>query len=584
MATNAKALADKIMAQLQAGDLARAVKSAKTAHKKFPKEPYFANLTGMALAQSGNEREAALFFNKALRMAPKDQNYQNNLVQALVMSGQHEKAQALIGKLLTKRADPSELYYQLAMSQMRSGNGDAALEALSRALEANPSHARAHNLRGVFYSETGRDAEAVAAYEASLAIAPDNPETLANLSLPLSRLNREEEGLAALEQALQINPSHLASLQRYASQLNELGRREQAKAALHRLLAAYPAQGDAMHQLAQIQTAEENAALLPLVEKALDKLSNNAPERIPLNFALSAIHWQAGDIPAAARALKAANGQYVRQHPFDMARETQEMADILALFPQDTAPVIAKPADGPTPVFVIGQPRSGTTLTEQILTSHPDIAGFGELATAGRLVEDALRGGQGFDPEGFAADYMQSLPELPDTASTFVDKMPANYRYVGFLASALPQARFVWLQRDPRDVALSMWRAYFPRPAMGYTFDLEAMAQVANMHQQYLQHWQALFPDRILTIRYEDIVADIDAASRKLAGFCGVDWVADMARPERNTAAVRTASVGQVREGVHRRSIDGWKRLKDQLQPFVGRLDKGLWPDLSAGD
>ncbi|WP_428542238.1 tetratricopeptide repeat-containing sulfotransferase family protein [Profundibacter sp.] len=470
MATNAKALADKIMAQMQAGDFARAVKGTKTAHKKFPKEPYFANLAGMALAQAGNEREAALFFNKALRMAPKDQNYQNNLVQALVMSGQHEKAQALIGKLLAKRADTSDLYYQLAMSQMRSGNGDMALDSLVKALEANPSHAKAHNLRGIIYSEMGRDADAVADYEASLAIAPDNPETLANLSLPLSRLNREEEGLTALERALRINPSHLASMQRYASQLNELGRKEEAKAALHTLSAAYPAQGDAMHQLAQIQTAEENAALLPLIEKALAKMPNNAPDRVALNFALSVIHWQAGDIVAAARALKAANGQYARQHPFDMARETQEMADILALFPIGSPPAISRSADGPTPVFVIGQPRSGTTLTEQILTLHPEVAGFGELATAGRLVESVLQGGQGFDPEGFAADYIQSLPDLPETASAFVDKMPANYRYVGFLASALPQARFVWLQRDPRDVALSMWRAYFPRPAMGYTF------------------------------------------------------------------------------------------------------------------
>jgi len=175
---------------------------------------------------------------------------------------------------------------------------------------------------------------------------------------------------------------------------------------------------------------------------------------------------------------------------------------------------------------------------------------------------------------------MQALPDLPETASAFVDKMPANYRYVGFLASAMPQARFVWLQRDPRDVALSMWRAYFPRPAMGYTFDLEAMAQVANMHQQYMAHWQALFPDRILTIGYEDIVADVEAASRKLADFCGIDWVKEMAHPERNTSAVRGASVGQVREGVHRRSVGGWKRLEDQLQPFVDGLDKGLWADM----
>jgi len=586
MAGNAKALADKIMSQLQAGDFTRAVKAARAAHKKFPKEPYFANLAGMALAQSGNEREAAVFFNKALRLNPKEQNYQNNLLQALVMSNQHEKVQALVDKLRAKRQDTSGLDYFLALSFMRSGRGAKALETVAKALQTNPDHADAHNLRGMLLSDMGRDAEAVAAYQASLAVAPHVADTLSNLSLPLSRLNRIDEGLAALERSLQINPSHLNALHRYAIQLNEAGRSEDAKAALHRLLQRYPTHGEALYQLAQMQTAGENAVLLPQVTKALDQLSNTAPERVLLNFALSVIQWQAGDMQAAARALKAANGQFARQHPFDIVRETQEMADILALFPQQggQAPAVTKPQDGPVPVFVLGQPRSGTTLTEQILTAHPQVAGFGELATVGRLVAQVLQDGQGFDPQAFADGYLKGLPDMPEGTAAFVDKMPANYRYIGFLANAMPQARFVWLQRDPRDVALSMWRTYFPAPAMGYTFDLQAMAMVANMHQQYLAHWQALFPDRILAIRYEDIVADVKGSSRQLADFCGLDWVEDMTRPERNTAAVRTASVGQVRQGVHRRSVGGWTRLETSLQPFVDGLDRRLWPETLASD
>lgn len=520
-----------------------------------------------------------MLFGKALHLNPRDVNYQNNLVQALVMSGQHEKAEALIGKLLGKRDDPSELLYLQALSLMRSGKGEAALKAAAKAVDANPSHAKAHNLRGMVFSDMGRDIEAVAAYQASLAAAPDAPDTLSNLSLPLSRLSRTNEGLAALRRALQIDPAHSNALQRYAIQLNEAGCEDEAKEAFRALLDVMPTHGEAMLQLTNMQTAEENAALLPLLKKAITTVPANSPDTVALNFALSEVHWQAGEIQQAARALKTANRQFAKRNPFDVEREVNELANILALFPAAETPVMAKGTLATRPIFVLGQPRSGTTLTEQILSAHPKVTGFGELATAGRLVSEIIQGDKGFDPEDFAKNYLKSLPETPEDAEAFIDKMPANYRYVGFLACAFPQARFVWILRD---VALSLWRGYYPAGAMRFAFDLTAMAQVANMHQRYLAHWQHLFPERILTIRYEDIVADINTASHQLAAFCGLEWVEEMSCPERNTAAVRTASVGQVGQGVHTRSVGGWKRLADALLPFTEELDKDLWPEVAV--
>ncbi len=225
-------------------------------------------------------------------------------------------------------------------------------------------------------------------------------------------------------------------------------------------------------------------------------------------------------------------------------------------------------------------PRSGTALVEQILTAHHDVSGFGELASAGRLAAQVIDEGAVFVAEEFATQYRQSRPKTGNTTPMFVDKMPDNYRYIGFLAQAFPKARFVCLMRDLRDVALSMWRNYFPSRGMGYTFDLQAIADVANDFAAYLAHWKALFGDRILQINYEDIIGDVDAASRTLAQFCGLEWDAAMARPEANTVAVRTASLTQVREGVHKRSVGGWNHMADQMEPLLQGLDKNFWPDL----
>jgi len=581
MAGNAQVQADKILALLKAGQFARAIKAAKLAHKKFPKEAYFANLAGMAFANSAKPREAAAHFNKALRMQPQNQDFQNNLVQALVASGQHEKARSLISKLLEQRNDASELLYLHAMSLMQSGDAGAALQMVAKTIAANSEHAKAHNLRGMLLSDQGRDFEAIESYRISMELAPDRPDTLSNISLPLSRVSRGEEALAMLERAISINPSHLNARHRYAIQLNEAGRQQEAKQAYGALLDIAPDHADALLELSLMQSEQENAALLPVIKSTLSQAHKYAPDRVHLNFALASVYRQQKDYEKEAKALGVANAIGARLRPFDAAREERQLDATQKLFANAPQPADAmRISDGPTPIFVIGLPRSGTTLVEQVLTAHQDVTGFGELVTAGRLAAPLIDKGAEFDAKDFAAQYRENLPETSQITPMFVDKMPANYRYVGFLATAFPDARFICLRRDPRDVALSMWRSYFPSRGMDYTFDLRAIAGVANHFGSYMAHWQALFGDRILQIGYEDIVGDIETASRNLAQFCGLEWDAAMAHPEQNTATVRTASLAQVRQGVHTRSVGGWTRQADQLQPFIQGLDAKYWPDL----
>lgn len=580
MASTAQALSEKILALLSAEQFSRVTKAAKVAHKKFPQEAIFANLAGMGLAKSGKEREAAIFFHKAFRLSPQNEGIQNNLVQSLVISEQHEKAQNLIAKLMPKRKETSELLYLNAMSLMFSGDAVAALDMVAKSIAANPKHLKALDLHGTMMSDQGRDAEAIASYQAALELAPERPNTLSNISLPLSRANRGDEALAMLERAIAIDPKHMSSRHRYAIQLNEAGRQADAKQAYISNLEIAPDHADTLHDLSLLQSVDENVALLPMIKSALSKAPQNAPDRAILNFALANIFWQQKDYENTQLALGIANAQEARLRPFDATAETDQKEAILKLFATEPKPSKAATTNTPTPIFVIGLPRSGTTLVEQILTAHEVVTGFGEQVTAGRLAAKVIDEGEPFDPQEFASQYRQALPDRAQVGSMFIDKMPANYRYIGFLANAFPDARFVCLKRDPRDVALSMWRSHFVSRGMDYSFDLAAIAHVTNGFAEYMAQWRDQYGDRILEIKYEDIVDDIDAASRTLAQFCGLEWSAAMARPEQNKSAVRTASIIQVREKVHKRSVGGWARLKGQLQPFVDGLERSYWPDL----
>lgn len=591
----------EIIALLNQGRSKAALKLARAGMRRFPKEGGFANLAGLAAHQIGDKRAALGHFQTALRLAPTDPGFQNNVVQALLETGQLDRAETLIRQCLNKRPDRETLLYQLAALELQRGNPERAVDAASRAIDASEATAngglrrdqtlalaRSYNIRGVARLASAREDLALADYRKSLELNPDNPETLSNISLLLSMRMRAGEALAALERALALNPRHVNALQRYGIQLNEAGRLAEAIDAYHRLLDVAPMHADGMRELARLQDAAANAALRPKMQAVMAKLPKTSLDRVRLGFGLAHIAEQAGDATLAERGYAQANALAAGLRPHDQAEAAREEAAILAAFPAGYVLRDGPAAQTLAPVFVLGQPRSGTTLVEQVLSAHPGIVGAGELAMAARLARSFFDRGGAFDAaaarafaEGYRGGVPQVLSEMQPAPRAFVDKMPANYKLIGFLATAFPDATILHVCRDPRDVAWSMWRSWFPNAPMNHTFDQAAMAAEANAYVRCMTHWKRLFPTRIHDIAYEDMVGDIDATSRRLAELCGVDWTADMAAPERNAASVRTASVKQVRQGVHRRSIGGWRRHAGALRVFLDRLDPMLWPDLA---
>lgn len=584
MATPPKLLADKAMAQIRAGQFNAAFKTARGAAKEHPKESFFPNLCGLALVQGGAAREAIDWFRKALRLMPANVDAQNNLIQTYASLGDTDRALDLIARVLPTRPDRNVLWYLQAMALNAAGRLTEAKAVLDTLIAAYPADARAWNLRGTVRFGLDEELEALADHEQALRLKPASPDVLVNLALLLSRAGQMDAALAAARKARALAPGYDLALMREAVILNEMGQTDAALAGFRAVLALRPDDAEALLETAQIAAGDDLAQVAAQVDKALTRAKVDGTDRAFLLIAKARMALKSGDRVVADGYFAEGNAVHARVRPFDVARAEREMAETLALFPDGYVAPKAPPLPSPWPIFVLGLPRSGTTLIEQVLSSHPDVHGAGELPWIGRAARQAATAGRPFDADAareFVAAYVRGLPPMPADARAFVDKMPGNYKHLGYIAAALPDAVVISVRRDPRDVALSMWHIPFGADRMAFSFDQRWMARELNEYARVMAHWARLFPGRVVEMHYETLVNDIDGQSRRLAQASGLDWRPGMARPHENTNAVRTASLQQVRQPVSARSVGGWRRHADALADLIAGLDRDLWPDLA---
>ncbi|TMV12905.1 tetratricopeptide repeat-containing sulfotransferase family protein [Arenibacterium halophilum] len=574
---------DKVLALLREGSPKAAFKHARQIASRHPKHPVGHNLCGIAASAMTRYADSVEHFRKALKLAPDFHDARKNLAQSLLLLGRPELAIQQLDRLTTPLSGDGDLFYLLAQARLSGGDLTGASKAADRAIALQPERARNFNLRAVLRDRLGQQAAALDDYHEALRLNPADVETLINISLPLARQLRTDEARAALDRAVSLAPEHPGARLRLAAHLTETGDTQAAIAALHEVLRLTPDSADALDRLARLNDTEANRALLPRIEAAARRLPRTDSTRPLLQFALGHIAAQEGDPAAMARALGEANRAMARQMPHDAEAAERLDARIMDI-PLEFGTASRHP--GPRPIFVVGLPRSGTTLAEAILAAHPRVTALGERASAGILLYPKIEAGAPFDQaalEAIRSDYTAMLPDLSGTTEAYVDKMPDNYRLAGLLASAFPESRIIHIRRDPRDVALSMWRTSFTGAALAYTYDMSAMARRFNAYARLMAHWQAVIPaTQLVSLSYEFITRDIAEASNSLADACGLNRAPEMAEPNRHAGQVLTASATQIRQPVHARSVGGWRHHTAMLQPLIDGLDPALWPELQS--
>jgi tetratricopeptide (TPR) repeat protein len=567
--------------QLQQGNYKRCLKAALSAAKKSPRSANAFNIAGIAASATGRPNDAIKYFQKALKLQPDFPDADRNLAQTLILIGRADASLVVLNKLAKRSFDEWKTWFLKAQAELALGFEKNALISTDKALALNSTSATLFHLRSTINLSLGLIKDAIVDLQNALHLNPEDVTALTNLSLPLARQTRSQEALEVVQKAVELAPTDIAARLRLAAQYVEMGEPNDGISQYNAVLELQPAHPSALEQLTYLLPDADIALLEPKIRAAMKKVSKTTVDRACLMYALSSALIAKSDNTEAAKMLGLANKEMARINPYNPDADAAVTDAILARFPVPFTPA-AKIQAACTPIFVIGLPRSGTTLVEAMLGAHPQVVPLGERGTAGFLLRDGIEQDLPFTPEAAAILVEQDqrqLPELPEGALAYVDKMPENYRLIGFLKSAYPDCHIINLRRDPRDIALSMWKSHFSGTVLSYTYDWNWMAAKFNLYAKSMEHWHRVLPDQIFDIKYEQLVADVEGAGRQMAAFCGLEWHSAMTRPDLSIEQVLTLSATQLRRPVYTGSVGKWRKQTDLLTTFVNGLDRAYWGD-----
>ncbi|OOG65488.1 sulfotransferase [Rhodanobacter sp. B04] len=427
--------------------------------------------------------------------------------------------------------------------------------------------------------------EARLAADRALALSPNDPATLNALGVVYAATHQHEQSSTILRRAVALMPDYAPYRFNLATALIAIGALDDAEQELEACIRLDPLYWRSHQTLAQLrrQTVTDNH--LERLQMLLARHNGDADARLHLNMALAKEFEDIGNYPEAFEHLvqgKAA-GRQSNGYTIESDERLFKALETVAPGPQATTSGCLNEE----PIFVIGMPRTGTTLLERIISSHPDVQSAGELQNFGMAFGYVTRSESAMllDPETIARAGQIDWTQLGETylSSTrpgtghkprFIDKLPHNFLYAGFIAQALPHARIICLRRDPVDTCLSNFRQSFSptAPYYGYSFDLLDIGRYYVLFDRLMAHWQRAFPGRILEVNYETLVDEQEASSRRLLEFCGLNWDDACLHFEDNPAPVNTASAVQVRTPVYRSALQRWKKYEPQLRELLELL------------
>jgi tetratricopeptide (TPR) repeat protein len=571
------------------GDIPEAIRYFREAVRRDPQMAEAQSNLGQLLCERNELKEALRFCREAVRLRPNSPEALSNLGNVLRAQGQLEEAKAHYLESLRLNPNIGMVYNNVAQALQEEGKLDEAYLWYQQALEREPNTSRIHaNLASALEDQERHD-EAVERYEIALSLDPKSAEAHSGLAFVRQEQGRDEEARALFEKALRIKPDFAVAHCNLGNLLEELNDLKGAEASFRTAIHHDPNHAGARSQLAILLRGKLPNEDLAALRGFLDDPDLLEGKRSVVHFGLAQVLDARGDYAAAAEHLRQANtlsniAWSKRGQTYDPAAHSQFVSDMMATCtPEFFERLRGGGLDSERPVFIFGLPRSGTTLVEQVLASHSQVHGAGELrftredfdslptlqntsesavVCLGRIDRQTL--------QGVARRHLDRLLDLNKTASRIVDKMPDNYLYLGLLSVLFPRAKFIHCRRDLRDVAVSCWMTNFRH--IRWASDPEHIAARFHEYQRLMEHWRTTLPVSMLEVAYEDTVADFESVARRLVAWCGLEWEPACLAFHETKRPVRTASVTQVRQPLYTRSVARWKHYEPALGSLFARL------------
>ncbi len=574
-------LLSQALQQSRAGALKKAAETCRHALKITPEHTDALYLHGMICLEMGKAPAAVKSLKKAHLNAPNNVDILFGLGTAYLVLESLDVAATYFQKAIDLNPNIAKLHNNLGNVFFELGRLEDSILSYEQAIRLQPDYANAYNNFGVALKSLNRPDEALVCFQKALSLEPANADGHINLGNILSDLNQPLSALDSYRQAVTLAPNRAEAHRHFGNTLHELGRIDSAIESYRQALALEPGHAETHRYLATAKTFSAKDNELKAMQALYRQRPKKEADRMHLAFALGKAYEDLGRYEAAFDHYLVANKIRRKSISFSIENETRKFQRIQQVFSK--AFLDAHGGAGfsdAAPIFILGMPRSGTTLVEQILASHPRVFGAGELEVLQQTVTAHLEALQNVGQAPAAFDiseqditnlglaYYHKTKALMGAAEIVTDKMPANFQYIGLIKLMLPNARIVHCRRDPYDTCLSLFKNYFSTSAIGYAYDLEELGQYYRLYQDLMDHWNSVLPGFIHDLHYEDLISNQEQQTRDLLTFCGLEWNTACLEFHKSKRPVRTASATQVRRALHTGSVRSWTHYEHQLAPL----------------
>jgi tetratricopeptide (TPR) repeat protein len=538
-----------------------------------------------ALLRRGPEADAA--FEKSFELSPERRLMA--LAAEHQKEGRIEEAERIYRRVLRQNPRNVDAMRLLALIAQNADHADDAETLLEQAIAIAPDFMLAILDLGRLRKEQDRYGEALECLDRAIELEPSQPQAHYLRASTLARASFTHEAIDAYRQCLKLKPAHIGALLGLGHVLKAVGDYDEAVAAYNDCIRHAPESGETYWSLANLKTYRFDDPTIAEMETraAAEVAGENSQSQVNFLFALGKAWEDRDDFGRAWEFYRRGNEKQRSEVHYDPV-QTEVMNDrLIDVYTAELLESLRGTGDpDSSPIFILGLPRSGSTLLEQILASHSQVEGTSELPYIGRIATGLNRNrADGINyPEAMrelapehlralGADYLaQARLHRRTGAARFVDKMPNNFPNVGLIALILPNAKIIDARRHPLDACLSCYRQLFAK-GQNFTYDLTEIGEYYLQYQRMMDHWSRVLPGRVLTMQYEEVVADFEPQVRRLLGFCGLPWEDACLQFHESERPVRTPSSEQVRQPIYDRSIGHWKHYEDWLGELIAVIE-----------
>jgi len=527
------------------GQIQEALDSVGILIKDYPDEPLLYNISGACYKEIDKLEKAFKSFEKAVALKP----------------------------------DYAEARYNLGVTLRELGRVDAAIKCYEDTLAIKHAYPNAHNNLGQILLESGQPDTAIDHFEWAVAYQPEFFEAHNNLGSSLLALGQVNTAVTHYEKALEIKPDYQLARNNLGIAYQRLGEIDKAFKSFERAQTVKSDYAQAHYNLSVLKKYTKNDKQIVEMESLLSNKDLSQSDRIFICFALAKAYEHLGKKDELFKVLHEGNQLRKKELNYTIEKSENHNAIIEKLF-NSNPKALSNQVSTIRPIFIVGMLRSGTSLVEQIISSHHEVYGAGELKNLRQIIIPILREHLTDDKKKLSEKtflsirqkYLESLSRFNASENVITDKWPLNFRSIGFILSAIPEAKIVHLKRDARAVCWSIYKHYFTDTGNGWAYNFEDLSEFYKLYSELMRFWHEMFPGKVYDISYEDLTTNQEDETRKLLEYCELEWDKNCLDFHKNKRTVETASVLQVQQKMYQGSSEVWKEYEEYLQPMIKAL------------